>query len=131
VAVRLLDTNIISVVMRAHTLAAAYQHHLTGYTLAVSFMTVAEMREGAVLARWGKRRLTHLETTLKQLLILQSDDAVCQQWAAVRASRRAQPIGVADAWIAATALAHGLELVTHNAADFQGIPGLTVITEAP
>jgi hypothetical protein len=40
-------------------------------------------------------------------------------------------MGVADAWIAATALEFRLELVTHNPADFQGIPGLIVITEAP
>ncbi len=33
--------------------------------------------------------------------------------------------------IAATARAFGLELVTHNPADFAGIPGLTVITEVP
>jgi predicted nucleic acid-binding protein len=49
----------------------------------------------------------------------------------VRAVRKPRPIGVADAWIAATALAHGIELVTHNPADFAGIPGLTVVTEAP
>ncbi len=104
---------------------------MTGYTLAISFMTLAEMCEGALLAGWGKRRLHHLESTLKQLLILHSDDAACQKWAEVRALRRAQPVGVADAWIAATALAHGLELVTHDAADFQNIPSLTVITEAP
>lgn len=45
--------------------------------------------------------------------------------------RRAQPMPVADCWIAATALAFGLELVTHNPADFRGIPGLAVVTEAP
>jgi predicted nucleic acid-binding protein len=44
--------------------------------------------------------------------------------------RRHKPIAVADAWIAATALVHGYELVTHNAGDFHGIRGLSVITEA-
>jgi predicted nucleic acid-binding protein len=34
-----------------------------------------------------------------------------------------------DAWIAATALEQGYLLVTHNARDFHGIPGLTTITE--
>jgi len=131
VAVRLLDTNIVSFVLKGHSLAAGYQQHLAGYTLAISFMTLAEMREGAILAGWGKRRLARLETTLNQLLILHSDEAICQKWAEVRAIRRAQTIGVADAWIAATALANGLELVTHNPADFQNIPGLKVITEAP
>ncbi|HKQ76312.1 MAG TPA: hypothetical protein VJ810_21640 [Blastocatellia bacterium] len=36
----------------------------------------------------------------------------------------------AVAWIAATALLYGLELVTHNATDFDNLPGLTIITEA-
>jgi predicted nucleic acid-binding protein len=48
----------------------------------------------------------------------------------VRCERRQQPISGEDAWIAATALTHGCPLVTHNAADFQGIAGLIVISEA-
>jgi predicted nucleic acid-binding protein len=44
VAVRVLDTNIISFVMKGHSRAAGYQPHLTGYTLAVSFMSVTELR---------------------------------------------------------------------------------------
>jgi predicted nucleic acid-binding protein len=39
------------------------------------------------------------------------------------------PIGVGDAWIAASALALSCPLVTPNAADFLGVPGLTVINE--
>jgi predicted nucleic acid-binding protein len=35
----------------------------------------------------------------------------------------------ADAWIAATALAFAVPLVTHNPDDFKNVPGLTVITE--
>ncbi len=130
-AVRLLDTNIISFVMKRHTLAARYQPHLIGHTLAVSFMTVGELLEGAALAGWGARRSAALAATIGGLLVLHSDAAVCQGWADVRSQRRAQPIGVADAWIAATALAHGIELVTHNPSDFQGIAGLRIITEAP
>ena len=64
------------------------------------------------------------------MTVLHSDEAVCEQWAAIRVARRAQPMPVADCWIAATALAFGLELVTHNPADFRGIPGLAVVTEA-
>jgi len=40
-----------------------------------------------------------------------------------------QPIQVADAWIAATALALDVPLVTHNAVDFEGIEGLEILTE--
>jgi len=36
----------------------------------------------------------------------------------------------ADGWIAATAMLYKVPLVTHNASDYAGVPGLTVITEA-
>lgn len=42
---------------------------------------------------------------------------------------RAQPMSLADSWIAAAALQHGLPLVTHNARHFTSVPGLTIITE--
>jgi predicted nucleic acid-binding protein len=131
VAVRLLDTNIVSYLMKNHQLAVVYQPHLSGHTLAVSFQTVAELLAGAALAGWGPRRRAALEATLLTLLTLESDRTVCDRWADIQVYRAAQPIGVADAWVAATALAHGVELVTHNPNHFRGIPGLTVITEAP
>ena len=37
-------------------------------------------------------------------------------------------LGVPDAIIAATALTHGLALVTLNQADFEGIPGLSLVS---
>lgn len=130
-AVRLLDTNVVSYLTKGHPIASAYQPHLTGHTLAVSFQTAAELLAGAARAGRGAARRATLETTLRSILILHTDRAVCDTWAAVRLAREPQPIGAADAWIAATALAHGLELVTHNPADFRGIPGLVVITAAP
>lgn len=40
--------------------------------------------------------------------------------------RRGSPLLTPDALIAATAIEHGLELVTRNRHDFEGIPGLRV-----
>lgn len=130
-AVRLLDTNIVSYELKSHSLAAAYQPHLAGYVQAVSFQTVGELLEGALAANWGPARRARLEAKLATYMILESTRGICDRWAEVRVARRPQPIAVSDAWIAATALAYGLELVTHNPADFQHIPGLIVITEAP
>jgi predicted nucleic acid-binding protein len=47
----------------------------------------------------------------------------------VGARRRGRVIQAADAWIAATALLLRVPLVTHNASNFAGISGLTVISE--
>jgi predicted nucleic acid-binding protein len=72
-----------------------------------------------------------MEMTLRSYVMIPSSPELCRRWADVRFQRHRQPIGVADAWIASTALLYGCELVTHNPSDFQGIAGLTMITEAP
>jgi tRNA(fMet)-specific endonuclease VapC len=130
VDLRLLDTNIVSYLLNGHTLAERYRPHLEGRVLAVSFMTVAELYEGAYRARWGKKKLARLEAALRGYAVLPSTPSICRQWGQIRCERRRQPISPEDAWIAATAVAHGIPLVTHNAADFQDIAGLTIITEA-
>ena len=130
-ALRLVDTNIVSFEIKGHSLAARYRPHLVGYTLAIAFMTVAGIYEGAFLARWGPRRLKHIETVLGRYIILYVDPDLCRLWGTVREQRRRQPIGLADAWIAAVALQYGCDLVRHNPSDFHGIPGLTIITECP
>jgi tRNA(fMet)-specific endonuclease VapC len=131
VATRLLDTNIVSYLLKGHPLGARYLPHLRGYTLAVSFMTVAKLYEWGLQAGWGPGRFARLEMTLRNYLVIPSTPDLCRRWAEVRFQRRAQPIGVADAWIAATALLSACDLLTHNPSDFQGIAGLTLITEAP
>jgi tRNA(fMet)-specific endonuclease VapC len=58
------------------------------------------------------------------------DDELAWQWAVV-SSIKGKPIEPGDAWVAATALRHGLPLVTHNRRHFQHIPALQVISESP
>lgn len=127
---RLVDTNIVSFRMKSHALFELYRPYLFDFTPAISFQTVGELLEGAELADWGKEKRKELEVTLQDYTIIESERSINDRWAFVRKARRSRPIGVADAWIAATALAYGLELVTHNPNDFAGIPGLAVITES-
>ena len=126
-ATRILDTNIVSYLLKGHTLTEVYRPHLEGHVLAISFMTMAELFEGAFRARWGKRRRDALQTALREYLVVPSSPELCQRWGQVRSERRQQPISSEDAWIAATALVHDCALGTHNAADFQGIAGLMVL----
>lgn len=130
-ALRLFDTNIVSFLFKRHSLGVRYLPHLSGHDLVISFMTPAEMMEGALRAHWSAARIARLEADLLTYRVIESSPEVCQKWADVRYERRTQPIAVDDDWIAATALVYGAELVTHNPADFQGITGLTIITEAP
>ncbi|HJT78553.1 MAG TPA: PIN domain-containing protein [Gemmataceae bacterium] len=130
-ATRLLDTNVVSYLFKGHSLAAAYRPLLAGHTLAICFMTEAEMFEGAYRAHWGARRLARLEALLATFLYIPSSADLSRRWGQVRTERRAQPISTADAWIAAAALVHGCDLVTHNPSDFQGLSGLSIVTAAP
>jgi len=52
VAVLVLDTNIVSYLMRGDTRAEKYRGHIEGKTLAISFMTVGELYEGAYRGGW-------------------------------------------------------------------------------
>ena len=128
---RVVDTNIFSYIFKQDTRAALYSPHLDGHLLALSFMSVAELDRWALGANWGAQRKQKLERLLKRYLIQPYTRGLGQQWAAVMvgAQHKGRPIGVADAWIAATALHFKVPLVTHNAADFAGVDGLTVITE--
>ncbi len=114
------------------TRALLYHPHLTGHILVVSFMTVAELQQWAIRRSWGERRQRQLDEYLRRFLVFHSDDETCRQWAEVTESarRNGRPIDTADAWIAATALLHGLRLITHNQAHYVGVDGLTVISEA-
>jgi tRNA(fMet)-specific endonuclease VapC len=94
-------------------------------------MTIAELDRWVRERSWGIERRARLEIYLRRFTIFLVDRTLCRAWAEVAdAARRAgRPIQTADAWIAATALAHDLPLVTHNAADYAGVSGLALITE--
>lgn len=100
---------------------------------AVSIVTKAELRAGVLVARdvaTRDRRLATLELVTR-MAVLPVDDAVARAWAQMRAYLAASGRRAAanDIWIAATAAAHEIPVVTQNG-DFDalsGIAGLTVI----
>src|SRR5262249_40940208 len=124
-----LDTNLVSYRMKQHSIAELYRGHLKGKRLAISFMTVAELYEGAHRKAWGPSKMVWLEDELRGYRVIQSSVEIAQHWGQIRAQRYRQPIAVDDAWIAATARAKDWPLVTHNPEDFDGIEGLQIITE--
>jgi tRNA(fMet)-specific endonuclease VapC len=128
VSVLLLDTNVVSFFINEHSLAEEYLGYLQGHTAAVSFMTIAELYEGAYRAGWGAKRFRKLHLALDHYVVFDFTIEVCQRWGEIRYQRRRQPISTDDAWIAATALVYRCPLMTHNPADFRGIPKLQIIS---
>lgn len=92
----------------------------------LSVVTLAELRRGIERLAGGRRR-DRLDDWLRNDLpmrferrILPIDADVADAWGDVVARRETagRPIGVMDAFIAATAIVHGLAVVTRNTTDF-------------
>jgi predicted nucleic acid-binding protein len=111
--------------------AATYRSLIDGRSVVVSFVTITEMRFGALKAGWGEIRRRGLERALSHLVVVQPDDDLMRICAELRATCLSvghplgQKIHEADRWIAATAMALGVELVSSDR-QFNGIAGLAV-----
>lgn len=98
--------------------------------VAVSTITIGELRAGVLVAATVEvrnRRLAALTAAL-QLDPVPMDEAVAAEWARLRVLLRdtGQRMPVNDSWIAATAMALGVPVVTQDG-DFPDIEGLDVI----
>lgn len=127
------DTDVVSFLFKNDSRARLYDDHLAGALLVISFMSLAELDLWVLQRNWGEARRQRLETFLANFVIHPFDRGLCQLWAKVRheANRAGTRIEAADAWIAATALYHGVPLVTHNATHFRRVLGLEVRSGAP
>ena len=121
------DTSVVSYLLKKHSLAPAYWEILKGHLLGISFMTVAELYCWPLRRNWGERRIEVLQEHLRNFTVIPYDDAMTWEWARIMC-RRGEPISHADAWIAATAVRHSLPLVTHNPRHFLQIDRLEVLT---
>jgi tRNA(fMet)-specific endonuclease VapC len=128
--IALVDTDVVSFLFKGHSSAYLYLPDLKDRALVISFMTLAELDRWVVQSGWGAARLQRFRAYLEPYTVLPSSRELCQKWAEVTLAAESvgRRIECADAWVAATALLHGLPLITHNRADFLGVPGLTVIS---
>lgn len=125
----LLDTS----VFIASESGRALQERLLPRELAVSPVTVAELHVGVLAAGdldTRARRLATLEA-VSDIELLVVDEAVAASWALLRVhlAQAQRRLNVNDLWIAATALAHSIPVVTQDD-DFgpvEGLGGLGVV----
>jgi len=124
------DTDVASYLFNWHTLAQQYVNALRGSDLILSFMSVAELRMGAMSAGWGGHRRVLLERFVHGFELFYPDDDLCTVWARVRADARSagRAISPQDAWIAATALALDAPLATNNRRDFENVRNLQLLS---
>lgn len=125
----LLDTDTLSAVMRGSpiVLAKAREYVSEHRVLTFSIITRYEILRG-LNAKNATMQLQAFDRLCAQSQIVSlTDDAVVRAseiYAELR--RRGQPIGDADILIAASALVHGLSVVTNNEQHFRRIPGLVL-----
>lgn len=124
----LLDTNVISELRkpRANAGVVRWLDAVEEQALFLSAITIGELRIGIDMVSHERKR-ADLEAWLVSGVtrrfsgrILPFDLDVAQQWGRIEANARLRSgkLPVIDALIAATALRHGLTVVTNNAGDF-------------
>jgi predicted nucleic acid-binding protein len=92
-----------------------------------SAITIGELYQGAYRSAARERHLENIEArVLPAVTILPYDVAVAKVFGEIRAAleKKGTRLADADLQIAATALYHGLELVTGNVRHFERVPGL-------
>ena len=123
------DTDVASYIFNWHSSAQRYIDALRASELILSFMSIAEMRMGAIAAGWGTRRRALLEQFIGGFGVVYADDALCTAWAKLRADARVsgRALSPQDAWIAAAALGLDAPLATNNRGDFEHIQNLRLL----
>ncbi|MHB1787073.1 MAG: PIN domain-containing protein [Acidimicrobiales bacterium] len=98
--------------------------------VAVSVITVGELRLGVLAAQDGPTRARRLETLFAAASLdpLPVDEGVAHAWAALRVALRdaGKKMPINDSWIAATAIANDLAVASQDG-DYDDIPGLRVV----
>jgi tRNA(fMet)-specific endonuclease VapC len=129
-----LDTDILTLFEREHSMVSAHIAEHRPSEIAISVVTVEEQLSGwyAQLRQaksperlaWAYRRLAANVRFLRHAQILDYDEAAMQGYEELKRMRL--KVRKMDLQIAATALQRGGTVVTRNVRDFKKVPGLTV-----
>ena len=129
------DTGVFGADLRSSSklLADLYAEVLVGRNILISFVTVAELRYGALRAGWGAKRRNELEETIDAAKVVWAGHGLASEYAALTAECVAAGHGLAekskeaDRWVAATARYVKVPLVSHDGV-FVDAPGIDLLT---
>ncbi|MCY3862384.1 MAG: PIN domain-containing protein [bacterium] len=114
----LVDTDVLSCIAWERPQAESFAPLLLGKLPFISFVTVGEMYFGAEKANWGEPRIVKMETILRRYTVIPGTYEIARQYGRVKRAFRDQ-VDENDMWIAATALAYELPVVTNNLTHFE------------
>ena len=129
---RLLDTNAVAAAMKSDPALAQYLKRVEGDEQILLSATVeGEIRFGIELLPQGRRKRA-LSKAFAEIMnstdgVLAVTRSTAREYSSMKVDlwRRGKPMDENDMWIAATALEHGLSLVSNDAA-FHNVPRLVV-----
>jgi tRNA(fMet)-specific endonuclease VapC len=121
-----LDTSTLIDFLRGHRGVMARFSEASPQDLAISVMTVSELRYGAIASRDPARGMRESAELINEIKALPFTVSAALLHAELRLALRHKPIGDPDMIIAATALASSATVVTSNLGVFSRVPNLQV-----
>ncbi len=135
----LLDTDVFSkvfVVAQRDADGHRWTAALAGRTITISVQTAVELRAWPLLNSWGEKRRIQLENQINSIGTVQVTEDVQARfveltvWAKLNGHGIHHKVHTADRWVAATALAHDLDLAAADGI-YDNIVGLRRLTDIP
>lgn len=138
----LLDTDVFSLMYVTPPRAArarsfpldGWRALLEGKRVVISFQTRAELLSGIEISNWGERRRDEALRRIDATPTIETDDDVVAAYVSLFAEARraghslaSERNHVGDRWVAASAIAKDLPLLTNNRRHFENAPGLTLL----
>ena len=115
-----LDTDVASNLIK-NTLDPVFRAELAPHEAAITFVTVGELTQWALVRDLGARRRSELQVYIATRVKIPGGSDVGRKWGEITAyaARRSRPRPINDSWIAACCLTYELPLATLNTTDFE------------
>ena len=129
----IVDTDVFSCLWQGRSVPHNFTEALRNATPVLSFVTVGEVRFGALNANWGKRRVEQLQAAMRPYVIAPYSPEMAALWGELKHEARKNGLALGqsehsnDLWICATAIHYDAPLLTNNTKHFESIPSLRLV----